>query len=171
VARPPSKTFPPYPVGPVGSSKQARIKIHGVPYYLGKWGSPQSYAKYAEYAEQFAQGHPIPPPSGRPQLNLNELVETYYFEEVSQNHFKDGKQGTKPRSIRAALKPVVVLFGTKQAADFDSADFIACRKWLATKGKGKDGKITRKRVNDHLNRIKAMFHWAIKMGHVPEGIA
>lgn len=82
------------------------------------------------------------------------FADTYYV--------KHGKPTSEIHSIRAACRPVATDWGDEPAADFTPAKLERARAAMVAKG------WTRKTVNAHVHRVRAMFRWAVSQAMVPE---
>lgn len=148
--------FPAYPKKPHATG-QARIKVRGKEVYLGKHGSPESIAKYNRLIASMAAGATASSsPSEAPtqDFTIQELIDAFMTWAKSR-YVKNGKPTSEIKSFRAALQPVFSLWGTKRPDAFGPKALIECRSVLVAKG------FCRKRINQHVGRIRQMFKWGV----------
>ena len=151
------------------ASGQAVVRIDFKDEYLGRYGTPESYEKYYRLiAERFPNGiQPEKSPPG-PQISHTswesvtavELVAAYW-EYVKTYYVKDGKPTSEQTSIRIALRPLKELYGHEFCRHFGPLALEAVRKKMIDDG------ITRKRINQHVGRIRRMFKWGVSRELVP----
>src|SRR5687768_15393016 len=103
------------------ASGRAVVRINGRDFYLGRYGSAESQEEYRRVvAEHLAacngqgRGDQI---TGPGRLTVVELVEEYW-QFVTGYYVKNGKPTNTQHSIRAALRPVIQLYGECLASDF-----------------------------------------------------
>ncbi|MBL7040269.1 MAG: site-specific integrase [Pirellulaceae bacterium] len=150
------KRIPRYPKKP-HSSGQARIQLGGKRVYLGTFGSPESYEKfYREVAEYQASGG-VPLPSPEPTSNKVTVAELILAHKkwAEQRYVKDGKPTSEVRSFKTALQPVFRLYGGTPVDDFGPRALLTCRQWLIDRG------YIRRRINQHVGRIRAVWKWGV----------
>ena len=68
------------------------------------------------------------------------------------------------RSFKTALRPVRQLYGSEPVTNFGPLALVACRLKLIEAG------ICRKRINQHVGRIRHMFKWGVAREMVPETV-
>jgi hypothetical protein len=151
------------------SSGQARVLIGGQHIYLGAYGSEASRQRYARLlAKQTATSKS----SNRPQsavttldreLTVAELVLRYW--EFAETYYVKDDQPTKELvSMREALRPVRRLFGDTQAEQFGPKSLKLVREHMIDQG------LSRKVINQRINRIKRAFKWAVAEELVPPAV-
>lgn len=151
------------------SSGQARVLIGGQHIYLGAYGSEASRQRYARLlAKQTATSKS----SNRPQsavttldreLTVAELV-LRYWEFAETYYVKDGQPTKELVSMREALRPVRRLFGDTQAEQFGPKSLKLVREHMIDQG------LSRKVINQRINRIKRAFKWAVAEELVPPSV-
>jgi hypothetical protein len=115
---PKSNSVPAYK--PHKASGQARVIVDGKHVYLGKYGSAESYEKYArKLAEHAAKqiGVPCPAAAINAELTVKELASAYWLHAESY-YVKDGKPSGHLHVVRLALRAVKNLYGMTPAAQF-----------------------------------------------------
>ena len=149
------------------SSGQARVIINGEHIYLGKFNSPESQQNYDRLiAEWMSKGRPkdsvkvVAKASTGP--TVNELILAFWQYAV-EHYVKNGEPTSEIRSFRSALRPVRQLYGTEPVTRFGPLALTACRQKLIEAG------ICRKRINQHVGRIRLVFKWGVACEMVPEG--
>jgi hypothetical protein len=152
-------------------SGQARVILDGEHIYLGKFGSPESHEKYDRLVAEWLVRHrassnsPASTPSTfqSAAVTVNDLLLAFWHR-VKQRYVKDGKPTSEQRSFRTALRPVRQLYGHELAANFGPLALVACRQKLVEAG------ICRRRINQHVSRIRLMFKWGVAREMVPETV-
>lgn len=146
---------PKYPTKP-HSSGQARIRLRGKAVYLGKFGSTESQREYHRVISDYlaSQQQPQPPPP-RPDITVAELIAAHR-DWAKTRYQKDGQPTSEVRSFRTALRPVFRLYGHLSANAFGPQALVACRTELVKAG------YTRKRINQHVGRIRSVWRWGLE---------
>jgi integrase len=145
------------------------VRIDGRDYYLGKFGSPESYEKYHRLlAERYARGPAGVPASQdtKPQsevLTITELCVGYYRHCVNW-YVKNGKPTTQITIIKPALKVLRGLYGSALAKDFSPLALKACRAEFINQG------LSRRECNRRTRLIRQMFKWGCSEELVPPGV-
>ena len=113
----PKKKIPSYLPHP--ASGQARVRVNGHDIYLGPYGSPESKQAYARFiAENVGNGQAptITIPAGG-VLTIAALVVKY--DDFAQTYYvKNGVPTDEKYAIKAAVAPLVRLYGDTLAEDF-----------------------------------------------------
>ena len=150
-------------------SGQARVIINGEHIYLGKYGSPKSRDLYDRLVGEWLLCRRNGESSKKAGVNshceiavtINELILTFW-RHVTERYVKNGDPTSEQRSYRTALRPVRRLYGGVPATDFGPLALVACRHQLIAAG------ICRKRINQHVTRIRRLFKWGVAHELVPE---
>lgn len=137
-------------------SGQALVEIKGKRSYLGPHGSPESYEKYHRLLAEKASGTPAVIGDKKSTYHIAELAAAF-MAHVALRYVKNGQQTSEVRSFRVALGPVCKLYSRVTVDDFGPLALTACRDWLVGQG------ICRRRVNQHLYRIRRMFKWGVSV--------
>lgn len=148
----------------------AVVRIGKRDHYLGKYGSPESHEKYDRLVAEWLVSRHQPRPSAvsatpgisRP-ITVNELV-LAFGQHVAVRYVKNGKPTSEVKSFRTALRPVRRLYGREPVTSFGPLALIACRQQLTEQG------LCRKRINQHVTRIRQMFKWGVAREMVPETV-
>jgi integrase len=148
---------------------QARVRYQGKDHYLGIHGSPESYAKYAEFIARWRDGTP---PNGaekaqkhRPSiLSIAELVESY-LEHCEKYYRRDGKPTGEAAVMRCALRPLWKMFGRLPLVEFGPLRLEEVRDRMVSDG------WSRNYVNASVRRIRQCFNWGVSREKVPVTVA
>lgn len=164
-------TFPPkiYLHKPTG---RARVRLLGRDWYLGPWGSPQAQAEYARLLAEYQAGR-LAVPGTKPALLVADVV-AMWWEEVAGKYSARGREANH---FRASLQPLLALYATLPAAEFSSLRLEDLRGAM-TRGDWPGGPALqvpprqgwcRNTCNRRCGRIKTVWRWAERRGHVPPG--
>ena len=150
------------------SSGQARVVLDGATIYLGKFGTPEAHARYAEVVQRWQDGEQIvraPRDSTNPPATTIAGVTLAYDEWIERVRLyqKEGQRTTQLGLIRKALKELNHFIGNVPARKFTSGLLIAHRDTLReNEGLSVQG------INRKIGLIKQMVAWAAERGLVPE---
>jgi integrase len=138
----------------------AVVTLDGRSHYLGKYGSPESHEKYARLIAEWRGNarHLLPstaPSRADQRLSINDLI-LAYFRHVQVYYVKDGRPTSEQDNIRQALRYVRKLYGCCLAAEFGALALKNVRQAMIEAGR------SRKLINKDINRIRAMFGWAVE---------
>ncbi|MEM8885643.1 MAG: site-specific integrase [Planctomycetota bacterium] len=147
------------------ASGRARVEVAGKQYYLGEWGAPETDQAYRRFlAELFANDGRVPTHhGGHVALSVAELMADYWSY-VERHYVKNGKPTSEQAAIRAALRPVLDLYGDVDVAAFGPQALIACREKMVEKG------WKRYTVNKAVGRVRRMFAWGAERERVPGSV-
>jgi integrase len=135
---------------------RAFVRIDSKKIWLGRHGSPESKARYAEVLSG-AQAHEGAPPAPPTDPTISELMAVYL------RHVDDyyGHKSAEWYHARSFMKLLRQYFGTLPAREFKAKRLKELRElWI---GNG----WSRKYVNEHVARIKRMYKWATSEEMVP----
>jgi integrase len=150
-------------------SGQALVQINGERIYLGKHGTEESKEKYRRFVAEYLASYSKPKPGvahgGNPlsPVAVNQLI-LAFWQHAKQRYVKNGQPTSEIRSFRTALRPLRQLYGSQPVTSFGPLALVACRQKLIEAG------ICRKRINQHVGRIRQMFKWGVALEMVPEGV-
>jgi integrase len=162
--------FPVYPARP-HKSGLARITIAGKDYYLGRHGSPASYAEYARLADLHARQQPIEP-------KLTQMSTRATVEGLVAAWLRADPRGADHQEVIAILRacvPLVRLFGQTRADEFTARrlsalqDAMATCSWMTPEERERLGDWSRGYVNAQLKRLLRVFRWGEAQGHCSPG--
>ncbi len=149
------------------ASGQARVKFGHKEIYLGKFGSPESKAKYARVVgERFkSQGPAIL--AGQHDvavgLSIDEVLLSYW--RFAEGYYvKNGKPTKELQSIRESLKPLRKACGAERASNFGPLRLKALQQLMI------DDNLSRNVINSRVSRIKRMFKWAVSEQLIPSHV-
>ena len=154
-------------------SGQARITTGGKQIYLGRYGSPESKRRYAEFlAQRFAD--PVGFPADQAQvygedksfapLSINELL-LRYLAFASTYYVKDGHISREIDNIKASMRPLRALYGHTAAAHFGPRDLKAVQRYMI----GEED-LYRTLVNARIKRLRRVFKWAVSEELIPPSV-
>jgi len=137
----------------------AFVILDGKRIYVGPYGAPETEQAYHRMvAEYLANGSRLPVAAN--DITVAEVAERYLT--FAQGYYrKSGLPTSEVKNIPLALRPLVKLYGRTPAAEFGPRALKAVRQTMI------DGKVTRKYINRHVDRIKRMFKWAVSEEIVP----
>lgn len=146
-------------------SGQALVEINGQRIYLGKHGSAGSQQKYRRVVGEWLASAKLPPSQLQAEsaTSVNKLL-LAFLPYADERYLKNGRPTSEPRSFRVALRPVKELYGLLPVTSFGPLALIACRQRLIEQG------ICRKRINQHVGRIRQVFKWGVARELVPETV-
>ena len=147
----------------------AVVTIDGKNFYLGPYDSPESYEKYARHIAEWKVKKSKPeaaPANGQPPAvkQVRDLL-LAWMRHAETRYVKNDKPTSEVSSFQTALRPVRKLYGTQPITSFGPLALVACRQVLIDAG------YCRKRINQHVGRIRQVFKWGVSMELVLSGTA
>ena len=148
------------------ASGRAVVRIDGTDHYLGIYGSPKSHERYQRaIAEYLGNGDSrkvleLSARSRGADLTVVELIAAYW-EHAQTYYLKNGEPTSEQNSLRLALRPLKLLYGTTPVSEFGPLALEVVRERMIDDG------ITRKRINQHVQRIRRMFEWGVSKEMIP----
>jgi integrase len=142
-------------------SGQAVVTLDGRDFYLGKYGSLASKAKYDRRIEEWRHNHRRVNPGW--DTTVAELVRDY-MEHAAVYYTKGGKPTTEIVNIRCAITPLVRLYGETLANDFRPGCLETVRDQFIKAGN------CRNTCNARTWRIVRIFKWGMGKDKVDESI-
>jgi integrase len=143
------------------------VTIDGQNFYLGRYDSPESYEKYARLIAEWKCKQTRPeatvPGGNGAAVRVNDLI-LAFWQHAKQRYVKNGQPTSEIRSFRTALRAVRQLYGRELVTSFGPLALVACRLKLIEAG------YCRKRINQHVGRIRQVFKWGVARELVPETI-
>lgn len=145
------------------ASGQAVVTLNGRDVYLGNYNTDESRDRYKLVIQEWLAGERQLPPSGptgsHPRtpgdITINEIF-LPYWEHAQQYYRKNGKPTREVGNIKAALAPLLDVYGTYPARDFGPLALKAYQKQLV------EGGFTRTVINKKLSRVKQFFKWGVE---------
>lgn len=146
-------------------SGQAVVTLSGRDVYLGPHGSEVSKAEYDRVVREWLTNNRQLPHrlGGGRTLSVAELMATYWAH-VQKHYVKDGKPTGEQAAIKAALRPLLKLYGHVDVSEFGPQSLLACREEMIERG------WCRYTVNKHVGRVRRMFAWATEREFVPGSV-
>jgi len=149
-------------------SGQAIVTLNGRDVLLGAYGSAASKAAYDRgIAEWIANGRQLSVP--RFGLSLSQLIERYRQHVEAYYRRPDGSPTSEADNIRQAIRPVRKLYGSTLAVEFSPLKLKAVRDQMVNGIEGRSGYV-RASINKRINRIRAMFKWAVENEILPPSV-
>jgi integrase len=148
--------------------KCAVVTLDGTNFYLGPYDSPDSYEKYARLIAEWKskKSLPVAAPGAGQEAAANKVRDLLlaWMRHAEQRYVKNGRPTSEVHSFQTALRPVRKLYGTQPITSFGPLALVACRQVLVEKG------YCRKRINQHVVRIRQVFKWGVSREMVPETV-
>ena len=150
-------------------SGQALVQLNGERIYLGKYGTEESKEKYRRLVAEFLAGSQKPKAASQgafrsaSPIKVKELI-LAFWRHAKQRYVKNGQPTSEIRSFRTALRPIRNLYGREPVTSFGPLALVACRQKLIEAG------YCRKRINQHVGRIRQAFRWGVSRELVPETV-
>ena len=141
---------------------QARVRINGRDFYLGKYDSPESRQKYHQLVAEWLSSNTAPAEPGE-VISVNELLAAY-LGHVEVYYVNNGQPTKEQSCIKLALRPVRELYGSDPAGEFGPRALKAVRAHLIDKGH------CRTAINRTVGRIKRAFKWGVEQELVPPAV-
>ncbi len=152
--------------------------------YLGKFNSPESLAEYERILSLIRSNRGTYPDSRSTakdgSMTVAEVAARFLKEKVEVDYIlPNGTPGNEQTSFRLALKPLVRLYGSTLASEFDAERLehvqtaMATGSWLTLQEQeeyAKAGRILgwcRNHVNRNISRLRLMFRWCVRRKLVP----
>lgn len=146
------------------ASGQALVEIRGKHIYLGKYDSPESHELYKQLiAQHFSDNPVLADASTEKSIKVKALV-LKYFRFAKGYYLKNGQPTDEITSLRIILRRLRKMYGSTQAKDFGPKAFKTVRESLIQKG------LSRKYINDSMNRIRRMFKWGVAEELIPPSV-
>ena len=150
---------------------QALVQIDGKRYYLGKWGTPESRAKYDRLVSQYladrGDAKPRPTAVAKPTrahpLTIAEVC-LAYWRHAEGYYIKDGQPTDHLATVKRALHFLRVLFADTAAEDFGPLRLQEYQSHLVERG------ASRPYVNGLTGVIRRLFKWAVAQELVPPSV-
>jgi integrase len=159
----PRKTIPAYRHhAPRNSGK---VVVAGdVIYFPGKYNSAESLAAYRAWLTHFLATGQVRTPLESKEATVGEVILGFLEQVVIPRFSQNGKFGGEGRSYQIALRPVARLCDSCPTSEFTPKMLKQCRQDLVNAG------YTRRRINQHVQRIRRCFKWGVAEGMVPATI-
>lgn len=141
---------------------QAVVTLGGKDFYLGLHGSKASKREYDRLISEWLANDRTLKNDGD-DITITVLLAAYI--RYAKNYYvRDGQLTREYASVKRAIKPVRKLYAKAEATDFGPLALKAVRQVLIDDG------LSRKVINRHIFRIRAVFKWGASQELIPSGI-
>jgi integrase len=142
------------------------VTLNGRDCYLGEFGSPESYEKYHRLLGEWrANGCRLLPSEPTEGLAVAHVVDAFLEHAKVYYRHPDGRPTTEVQSFRQVINPLLDLYGTLPAGEFDSLCLQALREHMIHRLKW-----SRVYINNQINRVRHIFRWGLSRKLVPETV-
>jgi integrase len=145
------------------ASGQAVVNLNGRDHYLGPHGTKASKAQYDRLIAEWLKSDRQLTPNGGASITVVELC-LRHLRFAEGYYVKDGKPTGVTSSIKAAIKYLRLWYGREPAANFGPLALKALQQRMVDDG------LSRRYINDHTDRIKRLFKWAVSEQLVPPAV-
>lgn len=144
----------------------ALVVLDGKQYYLGRYNSPESWDEYHRLVKEHMSNPSVPPPAGGTGggPTISEVIVAFWGHAEGHYRAPDGSPTGELENLRAAVKPLRRLYGTTPARDFGAVALRAVRQEMIDSG------LSRRTVNDRVNRVRRVFKWAASVELIPASV-
>jgi len=146
------------------ASGQAVVRVNGRDVYLGNHGSPESHdcydrviAKWLADKSESITGNDDGPPW---DLTVNEML-LQYLKFAECYYRKNGRTTKELSNMKYAATPLAELYGSLLVREIGPSKLKAVRLRMM------DGDISRKVINERVNRVRRIFKWGVENELVP----
>ena len=146
----------------------AFVEIQGKRYWLGKHGSPESWAEYNRIITEWRANHFTPPTISTDEMLLSELLIAFVnWAEIWYR--KKGKPTSEIHCYKSVIKITRELYGAVRVNEFTPPMLVTVReKFLQQIDERTDQVWTRGYVNEQTNRLRRIFNKGVEWGYVNE---
>ena len=143
-------------------SGQAVVTLSGKDIYLGIHGTEASYAMYRRLIAEWLENQQQRPASSRSGAKPDDITAdvnglfTAYWRFCQKYYVCDGKPSRELQNLSQAAKPLIALFGTARIRDFRPTSLKVVRQQMIDDG------LSRKTINNRVNRIRRIFKWGVE---------
>ncbi len=138
------------------ASGQARVRTGGHDYYLGKYGTAEALARYAQLLADLAAGQ-TPARTREAPLTVSQALLLWW---ARDDHSCDAREIDH---YRRALQPLLELYARLPVAQFDSLCLLEVQRAYIGLG------WCRNHINRCVVRVRTVFRWLESRRLVPEG--
>jgi integrase len=148
----------------------AVVRLNGRDYYLGKYGTPESWSKYhrlladqksGDLTSSLPQSQSSTSPTG---LTVKEVMLAFLKDRDGYYRHADGTPTGELDNFRTALKPLKRLYDNTHAQDFGSKALKAVRQVMIESG------LARSTINARISKLVRVFAWAVENELVPASV-
>ncbi len=146
---------------------QAVVRLDGKDFYLGRYGSSESEARYKQLIAEWLSNAKTAPHTGTanaPSLTVAELLLRYW--RWAEDHYRDpdGNPSRELGNLRDALRPLRLLYAHSPAREFGPLALRAVQDAMVEQG------LCRNVINWRVNRVRRLFKWAASFELVPASV-
>ena len=146
----------------------AVVTIAGKNHYLGAYESAESREKYArlllEWEANGRTQQPVVVDQQSAQLRVKDIILRYYRYAQGEYVDENGDTTDEVTSVRIALRRLRKLYGNTPAVDFGPKALKIVQKAMIDEG------LSRKYINDSVNRIRRAFKWCVSEELIPASV-
>jgi integrase len=136
------------------ASGQAVVTLNGRDHYLGPHGTKASRLEYDRLIGEWLANGRNSPRAPAQALCVVELI-ARYWKFASSYYCQNGRDTKVLPGIKCALRYLLIHYETTPAAEFGPLALKAVRQRMVDDGH------CRRYINDHVDRIRRMFKWAV----------
>jgi integrase len=136
------------------ASSQAVVTLNGRDFYLGPHNSKTSKTEYDRLLGEWLASGRNPLGSSNDGLTVVELC-ARYFRFAKGHYVKNGRITKALPALKSALRYLRELYGRQPALEFGPLALKALREKMV------EDDLSRRYINDHVEKIKRMFKWAV----------
>ncbi len=147
------------------ASGQAIVTLNGFDHYLGTYNSRESKQAYQRKVSEWLASNKLN--AANPSLVSDATVDEVfvrYWAHVKSYYVKDGEQTGEQHALHSALTPLINLYGPTPASEFGPLELKAVREAMIKQ------KLSRRLINQRVNRIRRMFKWAVENAYLHPSI-
>ena len=132
---------------------QGYVRMNGRCYYLGRYGEPETEARYHQkVVEWMARGRQLP--VAQEVATVVEVCSRFWRHAESYYLRPDGAASNELHHFKQAMKPLKMLYGMTPAVEFGPLALRVLREKMIAGG------WCRRHVNHNVGWIKRVFRWA-----------
>lgn len=146
------------------TSGQARTTVNGKRVSLGKYGSPESKAKFNEIMAQWESDHTERNPTTPLAMTVSRLA-VLFMKHANVEYIRNGKPTGEADNFKHALRSLTNYFHGVRIVDFGPKKLKDLQSRLVTEG------LSQSTINGRVRRIKQMFDWGVSEEIVSVSIA
>jgi integrase len=149
------------------ASGQAVVTLDGRDRYLGTYGTQESYSNYEQLVAKWLAMQKTPEVCSTgclfDDLRVCELLAAY-LDFAKSYYVKNGRQTGEYVNLIHAVEPLTQLFSESRVSDFRPRDLKVVRQMMV------DNDLSRKVINQRINRIRRIFKWGVENDFVESSV-
>ncbi|MCH2212045.1 MAG: tyrosine-type recombinase/integrase [Fuerstiella sp.] len=142
------------------TSGQARTTVNGKRISLGKYGSPESKAKFDEVMAQWEADHAERNPAVQVSLTVSRLALLFMKHAIEEYVDVDGEPTGEADNFKYALRSLTNYFHGVRVIDFGPKKLKELRDRLVDEG------LAQGTINSRIRRIKQVIEWGVSEEYV-----